>query len=82
MILNALNGGWSDSAIDHNINLSRYNSLAGGGYIELPKKCNCKKRLVKFNILMIMNALNGVWSDSYAQMIQQESERLTHCLKT
>ena len=29
-----------------------------------------------------MNALNGVWSDGYAQMIQQESERLTHCLKT
>ena len=46
MILNALNGGWSDSAIDHNINLSRYNPLAGGGYIELPKKCNCKKRFI------------------------------------
>ena len=34
--------GWiTDSVIDHNINISKYNPLAGSSYIELSKELNC-----------------------------------------
>ena len=33
------NSGWIiDSVIDHNINISKYNPLAGSSYIKLPKE--------------------------------------------
>ena len=37
-----------------------------------------------FKILMIMNALNGIWLDNYILqiIIQQELERLTNYLDT
>ena len=40
----------TDSVIDHNINIPKYNRLAGSSYIQI----------TIFKILMIMNALNGV----------------------
>ena len=53
--------GWIiDSVIDHNINISKHNPLAGNSYIKLPKEWNhLKKAWLIFRILMIMNALNG-----------------------
>ena len=52
--------GWiTDSVIEHNISISKYNPLAGSSYIKLPKD----KHWLIFKILMIMNALSGVYSD-------------------
>ena len=48
------------SDIDHNINISKYNTLAGGSYMKLPKELNHSKNiLLIFKTLMIENALNG-----------------------
>ena len=47
-----------DSVMDV-INVSKYNLLAGSSYIKLPKELNHSKKGLIFNILMIMNALNG-----------------------
>ena len=54
--------GWiTDSAIDHIINISKHNPLAGSSYIKLPKELDhSKKASLIFRILMIMKALNGV----------------------
>ena len=37
-VLGKVSGWIIDSFIDHNINISMYNPLAGTGYIKLPKK--------------------------------------------
>ena len=50
--------------IDHNINVSKYNPLAGSSYIKLPKELDHPRKGLTPKILMIMNALNGVWSDA------------------
>ena len=37
--------GWiNDLVIDHNISISKYNSLAGSSYIELPKELNYPRK--------------------------------------
>ena len=49
-----------DSVIDQNINISKYNALGSGSYVKLSKELNHpKKVLLKFKILMIINALDG-----------------------
>ena len=49
-----------DSAIDQNINISKYNALGSSSYVKLSKELNHpKKVLLKFKILMIINALDG-----------------------
>ena len=54
--------GWIiDSVIDNNINMSKYNPLAGRSYIKLPKELNHPKNFwLIFKILMIRNAFYGV----------------------
>ena len=56
--------GWIiDSVIDHTISVLKYNPLVGSSYIKLTKELDHpRKGLLK--ILMIMNALNGAWSDT------------------
>ena len=59
-----IQGRLIDSVIGHIISISKYNPLTGGNYIKLPKELDHpRKILIVFKILMIMNALNGVWSD-------------------
>ena len=49
-----------DSVIDQNINISKYNALGSSSYVKLSKESNHpKKVLLKFKILMIINALDG-----------------------
>ena len=49
-----------DSVIDQNINISKYNALGSSSYVKLWKELNHpKKVLLKFKILMIINALDG-----------------------
>ena len=49
-----------DSVIDQNINISNYNALGSSSYVKLSKELNHpKKVLLKFKILMIINALDG-----------------------
>ena len=37
--------GWIiDSVLDHNINISKFNRLAGSSYIKLPKELDCPKK--------------------------------------
>ena len=49
-----------DSVIDQNINISKYNALGSSSYVKLSKELNRpKKVLLKFKILMIINALDG-----------------------
>ena len=49
-----------DSVIDHNVNISKYNPLAGSSCIKLQKELNHSNKVgLIVNILMIMNALNG-----------------------
>ena len=49
-----------DSVIDQNINISKYNVLGSSSYVKLSKELNHpKKVLLKFKILMIINALDG-----------------------
>ena len=55
--------GWIiNLVIDHNTNISKYNPIAGGTYIKLPKELDHPKqvRLLLFKILMTVNTLNGV----------------------
>ena len=56
--------GWIiDSFIVHTISILKLNSLASSSYIKLTKELNHpEKDLIK--ILMIINALNCVWSDT------------------
>ena len=47
--------------MDHNINISKYNPLAGSSFMKLPKELNHRRKvLLILKILMIMNALNGI----------------------
>ena len=59
------------------INVSKYNLLAGSSYIKLPKELNHSKKGLIFNILMIMNALNGVQEDIYILQIMTQQELQT-----
>ena len=59
------------------INISKYNLLAGSSYIKLPKELNHSKKGLIFNILMIMNALNGVQEDIYILQIMTQQELQT-----
>ena len=55
--------GWIiDSAIDHNINISKYTSLAGCSYIKIAKRIrpHPKKIYLIFKILTIVKVFNGV----------------------
>ena len=52
-----------DSVIHHTINISKYNPLTGNSYIKLPKELDHPRKELIFKILMIMNPLNGGWSD-------------------
>ena len=63
--------GWIiDSVVDHTINISKYKPLSGGSYIKLLKELDHpKKVLLIFKILIILNALNSVWSDTYILQI-------------
>ena len=58
--------GWViDSVTDHTIGISKYSPLAGSSYIKLLKESDHpKKAWLIFKILMRINALNGVWSDT------------------
>ena len=53
------------SVIDHNISILKYNALAGRSYIRLKNQTIQEGNWLIFKILMIMNVLNGVWSDTY-----------------
>ena len=47
--------------IDHDINIPKYDHLAGNSYIKLSKNKTTQETVwLIFKILMIMNALNGV----------------------
>ena len=46
-----------DSAIDHTISVSKYNPLAGSNFIKLPKELDHSRK----GLIVLMNALNGVW---------------------
>ena len=48
--------GWIiDSVIHHNINISKYNPLAGSSYIKLPKELTHEKKVsLIFKISLIM----------------------------
>ena len=50
--------GWIiDSAIDHNINISKYNPLAGGSNIRLLKDLDHPRKGLLLTILVLINAL-------------------------
>ena len=80
------NLGWIiDLVVSHTITISKYNPLAGGNYIKLPKESDDpKKARIILKISVIMNALNGVWLDTNILqiIIQQELERLTNYMET
>ena len=51
----------TDSAIDHNINVSKYNPLAGSGYIKSPKELDHpRKGLIDIQNTDDNECLNGV----------------------
>ena len=54
--------GWiTDSFIDHTTSISKCDSLARISYVKLPKELSHpRKGWINVQILMIMNALNGV----------------------
>ena len=58
--------GWiTDSVLEHNINISKYNPLAGSNYIKLLKELFIQEKgWLMLKIFMIMNALNGVYTDT------------------
>ena len=71
--------GWIiKPVIDHTINISKHQSLNDCSYNELPKALDCTKLLLILKILMIINALEGVWSDSCILpiIIQEELQTL------
>ena len=58
-------GSITDSVIDHSISISKYNPFAGSSFIKLPEGLDHpRKGLINIKILIIMNAFNGVWSDT------------------
>ena len=53
-----------DSVVDHIIFISKNNLLPGNSYIKSPKELyNTKKVLLIFKMFMILNAVDGAWSD-------------------
>ena len=74
-----------DSVLDHNIEIPNYNPLSGSICIKLSKELNHPNKVsLIFKVSMIMNALNGVYSDTYILqiIIQQELGRLANYLET
>ena len=64
-----------DSPIDRNINISKYYPLPGSSYIKLPKELDLLKEVQLFlKILMIVNALSSVYSDTYILQIKTKKE--------
>ena len=54
------------SVINHIVDISKYNPLAGSSYIKLRKELDHpKKAWIIFRSLMIKNTLNGIYSDTY-----------------
>ena len=73
----------TDSVVDHTINISKYNPLAGSSYIKLPKELNYpRKGLINVQNIDEMKALNGIWSNtSILQIIiQKELQKLIKIL--
>ena len=59
-----------DSALDHTNNISQYKLLSGSSSIKLSKELDHPKKVsLTFKILMIINVLNGVWSNTYILQI-------------
>ena len=72
-----------DSVVDHTINISKYNPLAGSSYIKLPKELNYpRKGLINVQNIDEMKALNGICSNtSILQIIiQKELQKLIKIL--
>ena len=66
-----LGKGWGwiiDSVIDNTVSISKYNPLAESSYIKLRKELDHPRKgllfKIIFKIMITMNALNGVWSDT------------------
>ena len=77
--------GWIiDSAIDHTINISKYNPLDDSSFINLPKELDNPQKSLINNQNTHNNALNGFWLDTYIlQIITQEVlEKLLNYMKT
>ena len=52
--------------MEHNVNISKYNPLAGSNYVKLPKEFdNPRKGLIDVQNIDDNEALNGVYSDTY-----------------
>ena len=70
-LLGKISGWVVDSVVDHTINISKYKRLRGSSFVKLPKELDYPKRRVWliFKILVIMNALSCVWSDTYTLQI-------------
>ena len=62
-----------DSVVDHTIDISKFNPLAGSSYIKLTKELDhiIKKIWLIFKISIIINALNGTWLDMYIRRIRK-----------
>ena len=59
-----------DSALDHTNNISQYKLLSGSSSIKLSKELDHPKKVsLTFKILMTINVLNGVWSNTYILQI-------------
>ena len=52
--------------MEHNVNISKYNPLAGSNSVKLPKEFdNPRKGLIDVQNIDDNEALNGVYSDTY-----------------
>ena len=59
-----------DSVIDHNINISKYNTLAGSRDIKLPEELDDpRKGLINIQNIDYNEASNGVSSENYTLQI-------------
>ena len=59
-----------DSVIDHNINISKYNALAGSSDIKLPEELDDpRKGLINIQKIDYNEASNGVSSENYTLQI-------------
>ena len=69
--------GWIiDSVIDHNINISKYNLLAGSSYIKLPKQLDSSRKGL-INIQHIDDNEYFNWCLSLQIITKQELQKLT-----
>ena len=60
----------TDSVIDHNINISKYNALAGSSDIKLPEELDDpRKGLINIQNIDYNEASNGVSSANYTLQI-------------